>query len=78
VRLSPYGGLFDVDVSAGDSRRRILDSMKTPARRLRTTRLTAAPTLDTSRAVAVETDGESAGVLPATFEIYPGAVNLRI
>lgn len=78
VRLSPYGGLLDVDVSAGDSRRRILESMKTPTRRLRTVRLTAAPTLDTSGPVAVEADGESAGVLPATFEIHPGAVNLRV
>ena len=47
------------------------------ARTLRATRLTAAPTLDTRGAVDVETDGESAGVLPATFEIYPVAINLR-
>jgi diacylglycerol kinase family enzyme len=47
------------------------------ARSLRTARLTAAPTLDTSAPVDVETDGESAGVLPATFEIYPVAINLR-
>jgi diacylglycerol kinase family enzyme len=44
---------------------------------LRSARLTAAPTLDTHGAVDVETDGESAGVLPATFEIYPTAINLR-
>jgi diacylglycerol kinase family enzyme len=78
VQLSPYGGLFDVEIAGGDSRRHILTSMKTPGRRLRSTRLTAAPTLDTSGPVAVETDGESAGVLPATFEIHPGAVNLRV
>ena len=69
---------FDVEIAGGDSRRHILTSMKTPGRRLRSTRLTAAPTLDTSGPVAVETDGESAGVLPATFEIHPGAVNLRV
>lgn len=78
VRLSPYGGLFDVDVAAGDSRRHILTSMKKPGRRLRSARLTAAPTLDTSGPVAVETDGEAAGVLPASFELYPGAINLRV
>ena len=48
------------------------------ARALRTTRLTAAPTLDTHAPVDVETDGESAGILPATFEICPASVNLRI
>ena len=48
------------------------------ARGLRAARLTAAPTLDTKGAVDVETDGESAGVLPATFEIYPVAINLRV
>jgi diacylglycerol kinase family enzyme len=78
VRLSPYGGLLDVDVAAGQSRRRILQTMTSLGRCLRSARLTAAPTLDTSGAVAVETDGESAGVLPASFEIYPGALNLRV
>ena len=78
VRLSPFGGLLDVEIAAGDSRRRILKAMKVPGRRLRSARLTAAPTLDTSGPVAVETDGESAGVLPASFEIYPGALNLRV
>jgi len=78
VRLSPFGGLLDVEVAAGESRRRILQAMKSAGRRLRSARLTAAPTLDTSRAVAVETDGESAGVLPASFEIFPAALNLRV
>jgi diacylglycerol kinase family enzyme len=45
---------------------------------LRTARLTAAPTVDTERPVAVETDGQKAGVLPATFEILPGAMNVRL
>jgi len=78
VKLSPFGGLLDVGVSAGETRRRVLKSMKSAGRRLRSARLTAAPTLDTSGPVAVETDGESAGVLPATFEVHAGALNVRV
>jgi len=70
VRLSPAKGMFDLTVLDGLNR-------ADTARSLRSARLTAAPTLDTRRAVDVETDGESAGVLPATFEIYPTAINLR-
>ena len=55
-----------------------LASSNSSARRLRSARLTAAPTLDTNGPVAVETDGESAGVLPASFQIYPDAINLRV
>jgi diacylglycerol kinase family enzyme len=40
--------------------------------------MTAAPTVDTEGAVLVETDGEGAGVLPAAFEILPGALNVRL
>jgi diacylglycerol kinase family enzyme len=59
---------------------RLLDTKSRPddSRSLRTLRLTAAPTLDTTSAVEVECDGESAGILPASFDIYPAAVNLRI
>ena len=70
VGLAPANGLFDVTVLDGTNRAE-------NARTLRSARLTAAPTLDTKGAVDVETDGESAGVLPATFEIYPVAINLR-
>ena len=70
VSLAPADGLFDAAVLDGLNRIE-------KARALRTARLTAAPTLDTRGAVDVETDGESAGVLPATFEIYPVAINLR-
>lgn len=70
VSLSPAQGLFDLTVLDGLNRAE-------SARSLRSARLTAAPTLDTKGAVDVETDGESAGVLPATFEIYPTAINLR-
>ena len=70
VRLCPANALFDITVRDGTNRAK-------NARNLRAARLTAAPTLDTRGAVDVETDGESAGVLPATFEIYPVTINLR-
>ena len=64
-------GLFDM---------RVLDGSDRPdqARSFRTARLTAAPTVDTNAPVDVECDGEATGVLPATFEIVPAAINLRI
>jgi diacylglycerol kinase (ATP) len=68
VSVAPAGGKFDAAVLDGLNR----------ARNLRAARLTAAPTLDTLAPVDVETDGESAGVLPAMFEIYPAAINLRL
>ena len=38
----------------------------------------AVPVAETrGRPVRIELDGESAGRLPATFEILPGALNLR-
>ena len=79
VTVSPQGGLFDLGITAGRARTRVLGEMRRgAARRLRSARLTAAPTLDTHGPVAVETDGESAGVLPASFQIYPDAINLRV
>ncbi len=71
VSLTPAAGLFDVGV---------LDGLNRPetARTLRSLRLTAAPTLDTHGAVDVEADGEIAGVLPVTIDIYPAAINLRV
>jgi diacylglycerol kinase (ATP) len=71
VSLKPAAGQFDMAVL--DGRNRADDT-----RSLRTSRLTAAPTLDTMGAVDVETDGESAGILPASFEICLAAVNLRV
>jgi diacylglycerol kinase family enzyme len=70
LNVAPVSGLFDVTVLDGTNRAE-------NARALRSARLTAAPTLDTKGLVDVETDGESAGVLPATFEIYPVTINLR-
>jgi diacylglycerol kinase family enzyme len=71
VSLSPSEGLFDMQVLDG------LNQIEN-ARLMRAARLTAAPTVDTKGAVDVETDGESAGVLPATFEIHPIGINLRV
>jgi diacylglycerol kinase family enzyme len=71
VSLTIRRGLFDVNV---------LDGLNhaDQARSMRTARLTAAPTLDTTAPVDVECDGEATGVLPATFEVAPAAINLRI
>ena len=71
VSVAPAHGLFEME---------LLDGRGHPdeRRRLRTARLTAAPTLDTDTAVEVECDGESAGILPASFDVYPAAINLRI
>jgi YegS/Rv2252/BmrU family lipid kinase len=87
-RALPNDGLFDLVVMGGMKRRRLLAGLAAlergahldspDVRLLRATRLTAAPTLDTDGPVWVETDGENAGVLPASFEIYPNAINLRV
>jgi len=71
VSVSPRQGLLDMH---------ILDRLgrPDPVRSLRIGRLTAAPTLETFAPVDVECDGEATGVLPATFEIIPAAVNVRI
>ena len=71
VSLKPADGAFDITVLDGRGR-------AAEARNFRALRLTAAPTLDTRGTVDVETDGESAGILPASFEICPAAVNLRV
>jgi diacylglycerol kinase family enzyme len=45
---------------------------------VRAAKVVAVPVAETrGRAVLIETDGESAGRLPATFEILPRALNLR-
>jgi diacylglycerol kinase family enzyme len=71
VSVTPNRGLFDMELFNGLNR-------PDESRRLRTLRLTAAPTLDTSGAVEVECDGESTGILPASFDVYPAVINLRI
>lgn len=84
----PNDGQFDLVIMGGSHKGRLLRDMKAihsgahldnPAvRTLRSSRLTAAPTIDTGGPVPIETDGESAGVLPATFEILHNAINLRV
>jgi diacylglycerol kinase (ATP) len=86
-QAEPGDGLFDIVVMGGTPRRHILQALNKiragthlsdPGVRLvRASRLMAAPTVDTHGAVTVETDGESAGLLPATFEVLAGAINLR-
>jgi diacylglycerol kinase family enzyme len=79
VRVVPQGGQLELAVAGGAGRRRVLRQLREPAGlRLRSGQLTAAPTLDTEGRVDVETDGESAGILPASFDILPGALNLRL
>ena len=83
----PGDGLFEIVVMGGAPRRRLIPLLKSwragappsdpQLRRVRATHLTAAPTVDTKGAVFVETDGECVGLLPATFQILPGAINLR-
>jgi diacylglycerol kinase (ATP) len=82
----PADGLFDIAVLAGAPRRRIGTMLRQlrgleavpELRRLRAPRLAAAPTLETGRPVWVETDGEAVGVLPASFELLPQALRLRL
>jgi YegS/Rv2252/BmrU family lipid kinase len=81
----PGDGLFDIVVMSGAPRRRLLQALRAlrggragpGLRQVRAARLVAAPTVDTHGPVEVETDGESVGLLPASFQILPGAINLR-
>ena len=84
----PDDGLFDVIVMGGTPRHRAAAGMKqiytgehlgNPAvRALRGQKIVAVPVAETrGRPVLIEVDGESAGRLPATFEILPRALNLR-
>ncbi len=81
-------GAFDVVIMGGAPKGRMLADMKLlytgehignpNVRVLRGRKVMAVPVAETrGRAVLIETDGESAGRLPATFEILPRALNLR-
>ncbi len=81
-------GLFDVVIMGGAPKGQALADMrliytgehinKPHVRVLHGQRVVVAPVAETrGRAVYIETDGESAGRLPATFEILPAALNLR-
>jgi diacylglycerol kinase family enzyme len=84
----PDDGVFDVIIMGGTPKSRAAADMKriytgehlnNPAvRALRGSRVVAVPVAETGgHPVLVEVDGESAGRLPATFEILPRALNLR-
>lgn len=82
----PDDGWFDVIIMGGGRRSaadlRLLytgEHVNTPGvRSLRGRKVMAAPVAETGgHPVFIEVDGESAGILPATFEILPGALNLR-
>jgi diacylglycerol kinase family enzyme len=84
----PNDGEFDVVVMGGAPKLQAIkdlqqiytgDHIKNPAVRVvRGQRVMAAPVAEThGRPVLIETDGENAGRLPATFEILPAALNLR-
>jgi diacylglycerol kinase family enzyme len=84
----PDDGVFDVIIMGGTPKSRAAADMKliytgehlnNPAvRAMRGSRVVAVPVAETGgHPVLVEVDGESAGRLPATFEILPRALNLR-
>jgi diacylglycerol kinase (ATP) len=84
----PDDGLFDAIIMGGGPKGRAMADMqliytgehlKNPAvRALRGAKIVAVPVAETrGRPVLIEADGENAGRLPATFEILPGALNLR-
>jgi|SRR5579871_6679473 len=81
-------GLFDIVVMGGAPKGRSLAEMKLlytgehirkpHVRVLQGKHVVVAPVAEThGRPVLIETDGEAAGRLPATFEILPRALNLR-
>jgi diacylglycerol kinase family enzyme len=84
----PDDGLFDVVIMGGASKSQALADMKLiytgehvnnpNVRVVHGRKVMAAPVAETrGRPVLIELDGESAGRLPATFEILPRALNLR-
>jgi len=84
----PDDGAFDVIVMGGTPKSRAAADMKLiytgehlnnpSVRALRGSRVVAVPVAETGgHPVLVEVDGESAGRLPATFEILPRVLNLR-
>jgi diacylglycerol kinase family enzyme len=73
----PDDGLFDIVVMGGGPGH-VHRRHGSGARLYRSRKLVAAPVIETrGRAVHIEVDGESAGRLPATFDILPRALNLR-
>ena len=92
MRVAPHAqpdnGQFDVVIMEATDKSQMLSDMKQiytgehisnpGVRVLRARKVTVAPLADNKgRPVLIETDGESAGKLPAMFEILPRALNLR-
>ena len=92
MRVAPHAapddGLFDVVIMGASNKPQALADLKQiytgghltnpSVRVVRTHKVVAAPIAETGgRPVRIETDGESVGMLPATFEILPKALNLR-
>lgn len=86
---SPDDGTFDVVVLGGAAKGQSLKAMnliytgehvgQPNVRVLRGPQVVAAPVAETGHhPVLIEADGESAGQLPATFDILPRALNLRV
>ncbi|MGI8518719.1 MAG: diacylglycerol/lipid kinase family protein [Acidimicrobiia bacterium] len=79
----PGDGLFDVQVAVATRPEalRLMQKMATgshvPSDRIKEFRA-ASITLDGPVSMAVEADGESLGVTPATFEVVPGALRLKV
>lgn len=84
----PNDGLFDIVIMGNAPKGRSMAELKLlytgehvnrpHVRVLRGQKITAAPVAETrGLPVAIELDGESAGRLPATFEILPRALRLR-
>jgi YegS/Rv2252/BmrU family lipid kinase len=84
----PHDGAFDVVVIGGAPKLQAIRDLKLiytgehirnpGVRVVRGRKVVAAPVAEThGLAVLIETDGENAGKLPATFEILPAALNLR-
>jgi len=84
----PDDGLFDIIVMGGAPKGQALADLKLIytgehiskpyVRVVRGKHIVVAPVAETrGRPVPIETDGEAAGRLPATFEILPRALNLR-
>jgi diacylglycerol kinase family enzyme len=89
IKAAPDSGAgddkFDIAVLPGDRKprlrqlfRKLHDGQAAEMRHRRSARLTAAPTLETHKPVMVETDGEAVGMLPASFDILPNAIRIRI
>jgi YegS/Rv2252/BmrU family lipid kinase len=85
---TPDDGLFDVVIMGASDKKQALADLRqiytgehltNPAVRvMRAHKVVAAPIAENrGKPVRIETDGESAGMLPATFEILPKALNLR-